>query len=556
MMTIYTITTDLSSISWEIIIGGFGLFLFGIKFMGDGLKNVAGNRLRDYIDKYTSKPLMGVGIGAIMTVCIQSSSATTAITIGLVRAGLMRLEQAAGIIMGANIGTTMTAFLIGLKIEEYSLYFVFIGSLIVSFASKKTHKYIGEVVLGFGLLFYGLMLMGDALKELKDLPQFLSFAQNMSTNPMLALFAGTVLTAVIQSSSAVIGIVQKIYDTGGMTLSAAIPFILGSNIGTTITGIFAALGGSLASKRAAGVHTTFNIIGTLFAMLLLVPFTALVVELTAIFDLSPMMQIAVAHILFNIVATILFFPFIKQLCAFIRKVLPGVEPERIEVSLDDLNENLIHTLPASALGVTKSAIINMGNISLEGVKACKQYFLNYNSADADHMLQVEDIVNSLDVKITNYLTLIAKEELNNQDMEEYTKHLQTVKNLERISDLSVNIIEFLNIIKDSNGTYSEHANKDILEMLDLIIAMTEKTMKLYETEEHELYNEMSEDEAYLDLLEFKARQRHFERLAKGECGSTVASSVFIDILGTIERIGDHTLNIAKTAIGRISTQDF
>ena len=207
----------LADIRWDMILGGFGLFLFGIKFMGDGLKSVAGDKLRDYIDKYTSNPIMGVLVGALITILVQSSSATTAITIGLVRAGLMKLEQAAG-------------------------------------AKSKKFRYIGEIILGFGLLFYGLSIMGDSLKVLKDLPQFVQFAQAMSTNSILALLAGAIMTGIVQGSAATIGVVQKIYEAGGMTFMAVLPFVFGSNIGTTVTGILAALGGSLSAKRTAGLH--------------------------------------------------------------------------------------------------------------------------------------------------------------------------------------------------------------------------------------------------------------------------------------------------------------
>lgn len=252
----------LQDIQWDMILGGFGLFLFGIKFMGDGLKSLAGDKLRDYIDKYTSKPLMAIVIGALVTIMIQSSSATTAITIGLVRAGLMRLEQAAGIVMGANIGTTVTAFLIGLKVEQFALFFVFAGGVVISFAKRKKSRTVGEIVMGFGLLFYGLRIMGDSLSMLKDMPEFIAFAEMMGRQPLLALLAGTVLTALIQGSAATIGVVQKLVEAGAMSMSAALPFVFGSNIGTTITGVFAAIGGSLAAKRTAGLHTLFNVIGT------------------------------------------------------------------------------------------------------------------------------------------------------------------------------------------------------------------------------------------------------------------------------------------------------
>lgn len=254
MIHIAANTASLSSISWDFIIGGLALFLFGIQFMGDGLKSIAGEKLKDYIDRYTNKPWKGILVGAVITVFIQSSSATSAIAIGFVRAGLMSLEQSVGIIIGANIGTTVTAFLIGLKVEELALYFVFLGVLITLFAKRKKHTYLGQIVLGFGILFFGLRLMGDELSKLGQMEFFTNLTMTMQDQPVLGFLCGIILTAIVQSSSAVVGIIQKIYDSGAMTLTAALPFVFGSNIGTTITAVFASIGGSTSAKRAAGVN--------------------------------------------------------------------------------------------------------------------------------------------------------------------------------------------------------------------------------------------------------------------------------------------------------------
>ena len=239
-----------ADISWDFIIGGLALFLFGIQFMGDGLKSIAGEKLREYIDRYTNKPWKGILVGSIITVFIQSSSATSAIAIGFVRAGLMSLEQSIGIIIGANIGTTVTAFLIGLKVETLALYFVFLGVLITLFAKRKKQTYMGQIVLGFGLLFFGLRLMGDELSKLGQMDFFTTLATTMQNQPILGFISGTLMTAVVQSSSAVVGIIQKIYDSGAMTLTAALPFVFGSNIGTTVTAVFASIGGSTSAKRS------------------------------------------------------------------------------------------------------------------------------------------------------------------------------------------------------------------------------------------------------------------------------------------------------------------
>lgn len=537
-----------ADISWQTILGGLGLFLFGIKFMGDGLKSLAGDKLRDIIDKYTSKPWMGLLIGLVVTLIIQSSSATTAITIGFVRAGLMRLDQTVGIIFGANIGTTITAFLVGLKVEKYSLYFIFIGTFMLMFAKRRKYSYLGEIVMGFGVLFYGLMLMGDALKVMKDIPAFHNMALAMADHPLLAVLGGIVMTGVIQSSSAMIGIIQKIYETGGMPFAAALPFVFGSNIGTTVTAALAAMGGSLASRRAAGIHTLFNVMMTIIAMLMLPLYISSITYLTKIWNLEPMMQIAVSHIIFNAVGTILFYPFIKQMVWIIKNVIRGEEKERFEINTDEFDENLAKTLPAGALEVAKRATLKMGEMSSEILETARNYLNRVPKINHESIAQIEDIINNFDTKITEYLLLISKQELNETDTEAGSVNLQIIKNLERIGDLTTNLGEFFDLVYDAREDFSEAALTDMNTMFETVQHMLNRSLRIYAENDYALLNSVREDEAYLDLLELKSRQRHFDRMRSDQCTTAVGSSVFVDILGTLERIGDHAENIARSAV--------
>ena len=543
-------TMTLADIRWDLILGGFGLFMFGIKFMGDGLKSFAGDKLRDYIDKYTSNPIKGVLIGAIITIFIQSSSATTAITIGLVRAGLMKLEQAAGIIFGANIGTTVTAFLISLSIDQYSLYFVFIGGLIVSFARKKKMRYVGEIVLGFGSLFYGLMIMGDSLKALKDLPEFVQIVQTLSNQPIFSLVAGTIMTAIIQSSSAAIGVIQKIYESGAVPFIAVLPFIFGSNIGTTITGILAALGGSLSAKRTAGLHTIFNIIGTLIGMILLYPYANLIMWLTKILNLEPMMQIAFTHIIFNLTTTLLLLPFLKQLCNVVRKIIPGNEPERIEINIDELETIQDSAVTSVSLNVAQKAIIKLGTVVEHNVKDTQVFFNNpSNSEEKEIIQQSENLINSLDHKITDYILRVSNmPHMTENDMAQMNIHLQVVKNLERIGDLAINLSEFFDMVKEDKGDFTPEAKDDINQMYEMFDHMLNLSLEIYQTKNYSSYNALLEDENYMDGLEYQARQSHFKRMHQNVCLNGVASSVYCDILSTLERMSDHCCNIARYAI--------
>ncbi len=550
---ILTSTVTFMDINWQAILGGLGLFLFGIKFMGDGLKSLAGDKLRDIIDKYTSKPWMGLIIGMFVTLIIQSSSATTAITIGFVRAGLMRLDQTVGIIFGANIGTTITAFLVGLKVEKYSLFFIFIGAMLLLFSKRKKQGYVGEITLGFGMLFYGLMLMGDALKVLKDIDAFHQLAITMSNQPWLAVGGGIIMTGIIQSSSAMIGIIQKIYEAGGMPFAAALPFVFGSNIGTTVTAALAAMGGSLASRRAAGIHTLFNVLMTIVAMLMLPIYITAINYLTGLWGLEPMMQIAVAHIIFNAVGTILFYPFIKQMVWTVKKVIRGDEKERIDINTGDFDSGLAHDLPTAALGVAKRATLKMGEISTEVIETAKHYFNKENKTTLDSVSQLEDIINNFDTKITDYLLLISKEKLNEDDIEQNSINLQIVKNLERIGDLTMNLGEFFDLVYDARESFSPQALEEVNNMFDLVIHMLNRSLKIYEHNDFSLLQSVKEDETYLDLLESKARNNHFARMRSDECPTTIGGSVFVDILGTLERMGDHAENIAR-AVFNVHTQ--
>lgn len=555
MITLLSGTYTFADLDWQSILGGFGLFLFGIKFMGDGLKAYAGDKLRDFIDRYTTKVWMGVLVGIVATILVQSSSASTAITIGFVRAGLMRLDQAVGIILGANIGTTTTAFLVGLKVEKYALYFIFIGAMMLLFSKRKKNAYLGEIVLGFGVLFFGLSIMGNALKLLKDIDAFHDLALLMSDSPLLAVTGGAVMTGLIQSSSAMIAIIQKIYESGGITFDAVLPFLFGSNIGTTVTAILAAMGGSLAARRAAGVHTLFNILVSIIAMILLVPYYNFIMFITERFSIEPMMQIAISHIVFNIGGTLLFYPFIKQLVWIIRKVIRGEEQERIEINTNDFDLQLAKSLPSAALEISKRATIKMGEITSECLLETRKLFNKEQKASVDTVSQLEDIVNNFDSKITDYLLIISKEGLSEKDTDANSINLQIVKNLERISDLSMNLAEFYDLVYDSKEDFSPSALEDVNNMYEVTQHMLNRAIRIYAEDDFALTHSISEDESYVDLLEQKARQRHFERMRSSECTTAVGSSVFIDILGTLERIADHADNIARSAFNVHTTHE-
>lgn len=532
------------AIRWDFIIGGLALFLFGIQFMGDGLKSIAGSKLRDYIDRYTNKPWKGIIVGSIITVFIQSSSATSAIAISFVRAGLMTLEQSVGIIIGANIGTTVTAFLIGLKVEELALYFVFLGVLVTLFGKRKKVMYGGQILLGFGMLFFGLRLMGDELSILGQSAFFESLATTMADVPIIGMITGTVMTAIVQSSSAVIGIVQKIYDANALSLAAALPLVFGANIGTTVTAVIASIGGSVSAKRSAAINVLFNVVGTLLFMLLLGPYVDFISGLAEQYHIAPMMQIAIAHILRTLIISILAYPLIGKMVALIKKIIPG-EEKTIDVSMENLDPKLAESLPSGALGVSKQVTLKMGELASDCILASKQYFIKQSGKYKDESRQYEDAINSLDSKITSYLMQIAHERLSEADTDDFISTMQVIKNIERIGDLTMNLNEFYELAYDDKGLFSASAVSDINEMYDTVLEMNALALTYFMDHSDTALKELLDKENYLDLVEEKARQRHFKRMASNECSSGVAASVYVDILGTLERIGDHVFNIVK-----------
>ena len=541
----------LSSIRWDMVLGGFGLFLFGIEFMGGGLKSIAGDKMRDYIEKYTSTPLKAILIGIVLTVLMQSSSASTAITISFVRAGLMTLNQAAGIVFGANIGTTFTTLLISLNLDQYTLYIVAAGALLLSFSKKKKVKYVGSIIFGFGMLFFGLSLMGDALAEIKELPQFEAVAISMSNNPLLSLGAGIILTALVQSSAATIAIIQKLYQAGAIDIYAAIPFMFGANIGTTITGILAALGGSLGARRTAGLHTLFNILRSIIGMLILTPYTHFILQLADKFNLSPMMQIAVANIIFSTLATICFTPFMQKMVKIVSRIIPGSEKERPDVNIDNLDEDISNYLPAAAIHSAEIAISQMAKVVRDDIVDTKDYLNKPGTKeDQEYLNQSEALINRIDKKITEYLIRISQHtsSMSEHDNDKIRLDLEIVKNLERIGDLATNLVEFFQMVFDDSGQFTEYAYSEINKMFDTLIEMFDKCIVVYETSDNDTYMELLDLEDKLDSMEFKFRNNHFDRLSNNACGSAIAASVYADILGNLERMGDHCRNIGRSTV--------
>ncbi|MEK3888740.1 Na/Pi cotransporter family protein [Bacillus sp. FSL K6-3431] len=532
---------DLQTVIFTFV-GGLGIFLYGIKSMGDGLQKVAGDGLRDLLDRFTTKPIMGVLTGIVVTTLLQTSSGTTVLTIGLVTAGFMTLRQAIGVIMGANIGTTTTAFIIGINISEYSLPIIALGAFLIFFFKNHKVNNFGQVFFGFGALFFGLKLMGDGMEPLQDAKMFTDLTVSMSDNPLLGVLIGVILTVIIQSSSAAIGLLQTLFDQGAINLHAALPVLFGDNIGTTITAVLASIGASIAAKRAALTHVMFNVIGTILVLILLVPFTALIEYFQASLGLNPKMTLAFAHGTFNISNTIIQFPFIAGLAWIVTKLVPG-EERTIEHKPVHLGEQFIRQSPSVALGQAKKEVIRMAELAEQGIVEAGHYYKTQSKKHRELIPQIEDALNNLDKKITEYMVQISYHSLSDQDIKQHHTLMNTVMDLERIGDHMENIMELVDHQINSKVKFSDSAMADLDEMFDLTTSTIRQSIKTIETNDVEQAKAVLENEKLIDKMERDLRKKHIKRLNENQCSGT-AGIIYVDIVSNLERIGDHAVNLA------------
>ncbi|MFD2679977.1 Na/Pi cotransporter family protein [Bacillus seohaeanensis] len=537
-------------LNWQTMLfeffGGLGIFLFGIKYMGDGLQKSAGDRLREILDKFTTNPFMGVLAGIIVTVLIQSSSGTTVLTVGLVSAGFMNLRQAIGIIMGANIGTTITAFIIGIDIGEYALPVIFIGAVLIFFFKNKKLQNFGQIAFGLGTLFFGLELMSSGMKPLRELQAFYDLTANMSENPILGVVIGTVLTVIVQSSSATIGILQSLYADGLMDINAALPVLFGDNIGTTITAVLAAIGASVAARRAAATHVLFNLIGTTIFLIILPLYEKFVLFLKDSLDLNPEMTIAFAHGTFNLTNTIIQFPFIALLAVVVTKLIPG-EDAIVDYKTKNLDPMFIEQSPSIALGQAKEEVLRMGQFAVKGLQETNEFLQTKSSKNAETAYQIEDAINNLDKKITGYLVDISATSLSEFESERHSVLMDTVRDIERVGDHFENILELVEYQQANKVKITEDAMQDLQEMFLLTIETVEKAVQSLDNNDKDLAREVAEKEDLIDKMERQFRKKHILRINEGRC-SGQAGIVFVDIISNLERIGDHAVNIAEAVL--------
>ncbi len=525
------------------VLGGLGIFLFGIVLMGDSLKNIAGSKMKRILEKATNTPIKGIILGVLVTSIIQSSSGTTAIAVGLIRAGLMTLPQAVGVMFGASIGTTVTSILIGLNINKYALVFVGVGSILMFFGGKKKTKSIAGAILGFGLIFYGLDVMGDELVKLTNLDVFKNILQKVSEVPILGFISGIIMTAIVQSSSATIGILQQVYSTGNLPIIGAMAIVLGDNVGTTVTALLSSIGGNTDSKRAAFLNTIFKFIGAVIFMIFLYPYSKLIayVGVNWFGDINSKLVIAIAHISFNLVNVSIMYWFINKLVKFVTIIIPGKAEDTASQIV--LEEDLIRDMPVMAIENAKKAILTMGKTCFTMFDYMYNYSFTEDNKNLETGISFEETIDNLDKKIHDYLVKISEQEISGTISQSLAKEIDTIRDFERIGDHLNNILEFFEERYSNKIFLFEDAQNDLKNLYDTIKVSFNEALEAFEKQDKALALSINNREAIIDDLCRRYRKRHIQRLNNKEC-QEIEDGYYVDILSNVERIGDHLNNIA------------
>ncbi|VWL85631.1 Na/Pi cotransporter family protein [Oceanivirga miroungae] len=527
-------------------LGGLGLFLFSIKYMGDGLQLAAGDKLRYILDKYTTNPFLGVLTGILVTALIQSSSGTTVITIGLVAAGFLSLRQAIGIIMGANVGTTVTSFIIGFNLSAYALPIIFIGSVLLFFVKNERLNNIGRVLFGFGGIFYALKLMSGSFVPLRSSQVFMDMMVNLSHSSILGVFVGTFLTVVIQSSSATIGILQGLYQEGLIPLNASLPILFGDNIGTTITAILACIGSTNIAKRVALSHVLFNLIGTVIFVIFLTPFAYFIEYMQVLLHLSPKLTIAFAHGSFNIVNVLIQFPFIGLLAYIVTKIIPEKEDEKV-YQAEYLDRNLLESAPILALSQAKKEVIVMLKKSIANLNRASEYFDTRNPKLAEKAITREEEINNLDHDITTYLTDLFKQPMSEKNSEIISSILDSTRDIERIGDHAIGLVNDVKYQVKKELDFSDSAREEVVILHSIANEMLQKTIISLEKNDKNMAIEALDIHNRIYVYEKKVRKKHISRMNDGKCGIK-AGLYYVDVINHFTRICDHARNINEKVL--------
>ncbi len=522
------------------LFGGLALFLFGMRTMSDGLQNAAGDRMQGILGRVTRLPILGVLVGALVTLVIQSSSATTVMVISFVNAGLLNLTQAIGVIMGTNIGTTVTAQLIAFDLTDLYLPLIVVGFFVGFFVKKASLKYFGQFMFGFGVLLMGLSFMAEAMAPLRDMPAFQDFIVRYGDIAVLGLLIGILITVVIQSSSAAMGILLALSFNDLIPLDTAIAVILGFNVGTCVTAILASIGLQTTAKRAAAAHLIFNVLGAVLCLLFLPLFSKLVLAVTP-GDHMPQL-IANAHTLFNVINTIIFLPFVAVIARIVTRLVPEKKLEE-PAGATFLDERMLGT-PSAAMNLATEEVLQMGAEALAIFDMAMRGLIDGNVKKAETVLEAERRIDRVTREVSEYLAKISRHELTEEQSQDYVLLHHVLNDFERISDLCENIAELTQTAEAEGISFSDQGLIDLKEMSRLVSENIERAVAVLVSRNKKEVAAILAVESEIDNLEQAFRIRHIARFSDGLC-QPHAGIVFLDVISNLERIGDHVANIAR-----------
>lgn len=536
------------------LLGGLGMFIYGMNKMSESLERAAGDRLQKIIEMLAGNVFKGILMGAVVTALVQSSSATTVMVVGFVNAGIMSLAQAVGVIMGANIGTTITSWIISLgdiegfmsflKPKSFAPILLVIGVIaIMSCGKKKRLSDVGGILIGFGLLFIGMYTMEESVKALRSLPQFTAAFATFS-NPIIGVLVGAGVTALLQSSSASVGILQAAGAAGLVTFSSAVPVVMGQNIGTCVTALISSAGASKNARRAAMIHLYFNLIGTVIIMTIFYTFKHYVgipfwEQNVTRFD------IAIFHTIFNISNTILLLPFSKFLVMLANKTVKGMDDDTKTKYIDD---RFLST-PSLALSQTMKEIVHMGELAKENIELTSKLVLDRDTSVIDIINEKEDIIDSLEIELTDYLTKVAERPVTAEDNRIIAGLFHTINDIERIGDHAMNIMELTDQAYRKKIEFSKTAISELRNVYECISKIMSLSIKAYQTDNMEIAHKIEPLEEVIDELIEKLKERHLARLCTQDC-KIHSGFLFSELLTNFERIGDHCSNIGIATIQR------
>ena len=529
------------------ILGGLGLFLYGMKMMSDGLEKMAGDRMRTVLERATSNRFLGIGLGTAVTAVIQSSSATTVMVVGFVNAGMMTLHQAIGVIMGANIGTTITAQIISFRLDTFAPIIIFTGLIIHLVFKRRKIKNLGFILLGFGVLFFGISVMGAPLKEFSNDPGFQSMLISFD-NLFLALIVGMIFTAIIQSSSATTGIIVALYISGvNLPFATAVFLVMGSNVGTCITAILASLAANREAKRAALAHVVFNVLGCIIIGLLVTAFPGILIWFQKTFP-DGARQIAMFHTFFKVTMVAIMVGFVPKLEQLVRKILPDKPSESAAAKRLVYLDSTIMNTPSLAYTQAHRELSRMAHIALDNLKLALDAFFTKDLDKAELALKTEETVDYLNHHITAWLVRLHGLEISAPDIEKLGMMLRTVSDIERIGDHAENIAEYALLMDESNAALSKSALDELSEISEATIQIVTLAVEIFENNDEARLAEVEPLEQRIDDLSKQCIENHLHRLQDEVC-EPLGGVLFTDMVTDLERCGDHATNIAFSILG-------